>query len=100
MESPIGHLALVCGTVAPPPWSCSCVVDEAAALSRSRGAVTLWLEAPKVNVPAIRAYERRGFAGVDLDLTLYQGTVYRDDVAVFMAKSLDGKAPMRCRDRP
>lgn len=55
---------------------------------RRQGALTAWLEVTNVNAPAFKAYEALGFALCGLDLTLYSHTEARDEVALFMAKSL------------
>ncbi|XVV02833.1 GNAT family N-acetyltransferase [Actinosynnema sp. CA-248983] len=55
---------------------------------REHGARTAWLETSSVNVPAVRAYQRMGFALCGLDTTLYTGTPAEGEVALFLAKPL------------
>ncbi|MBB5960332.1 ribosomal protein S18 acetylase RimI-like enzyme [Saccharothrix tamanrassetensis] len=55
---------------------------------RDNGARTVWLETSNVNVPAIRAYQRMGFALAGLDTTLYRGTPAEGEVALYLAKPL------------
>ncbi|MEU6154267.1 GNAT family N-acetyltransferase [Actinosynnema sp. NPDC047251] len=55
---------------------------------RERGARTAWLETSSVNVPAVRAYQRMGFALCGLDTTLYRGTPSEGEVALYMGREL------------
>ncbi|GHI03544.1 streptothricin acetyltransferase [Streptomyces cellostaticus] len=52
---------------------------------RERGAGHLWLEVTNVNVPAIHAYRRMGFAFCGLDTALYDGTPSEGEQALYMS---------------
>ncbi|MEU4801743.1 GNAT family N-acetyltransferase [Actinosynnema sp. NPDC023587] len=64
------------------------LMELAVGWGRARGARTAWLETSNVNVPAVRAYRRMGFALCGLDTTLYRGTVSEGEVALFLAREL------------
>ncbi|MEV0680734.1 GNAT family N-acetyltransferase [Actinosynnema sp. NPDC050436] len=64
------------------------LVDLALGWGRERGARTAWLETSSVNVPAVRAYQRMGFALCGLDVTLYRGTPSEGEVALYLAREL------------
>lgn len=64
------------------------LVELALGWGRERGARTAWLETSSVNVPAVRAYQRMGFALCGLDTTLYRGTPSEGEVALYLAKEL------------
>lgn len=51
------------------------------------GADHVWAETSNLNVPAIEAYQRLGFALSGLDTSLYRGTATRGEVAVFLSRS-------------
>ncbi|GHF67480.1 hypothetical protein GCM10010218_56200 [Streptomyces mashuensis] len=65
------------------------LLRRALAHGRRHGARTAWLEVTNVNVPAIRAYQRLGFALCGLDTTHYRGTPSEGETALFMSKPLD-----------
>jgi ribosomal protein S18 acetylase RimI-like enzyme len=46
----------------------------------------VWLEVSNINVPAVRAYQRMGFAFCGLDTSLYDGTESAGERALFMAR--------------
>ncbi|MFF5207196.1 GNAT family N-acetyltransferase [Streptosporangium sp. NPDC000396] len=69
------------------------LMERACAYGRRHGARTAWLETSSVNVPAVRAYRRMGFALCGLDTTLYQGTPSEGETALFMSKALDPSRP-------
>ena len=50
--------------------------------AQRNGAREVWAETQNVNVPAIRAYRRLGFALTGLDTTLYAGS---DEIALFLS---------------
>ncbi|GAB2587246.1 hypothetical protein GCM10027168_20050 [Streptomyces capparidis] len=54
--------------------------------ARERRAGHVWLEVSSVNVPAVRAYQRMGFAFCGLDTSLYDGTESAGERALFMAR--------------
>ncbi|MEU4768682.1 GNAT family N-acetyltransferase [Actinosynnema sp. NPDC023794] len=64
------------------------LVEHACAHGREHGALTAWLETSSVNVPAVRAYRRLGFALCGLDTTFYRGTPAGGEVALFFARDL------------
>ncbi|ONI83574.1 N-acetyltransferase [Saccharothrix sp. ALI-22-I] len=64
------------------------LVDHACAHGRAHGALTAWLETSTVNVPAVRAYQRMGFALCGLDTTFYRGTPTEGETALFFARAL------------
>lgn len=64
------------------------LVEHACAHGREHGALTAWLETSSVNVPAVRAYRRLGFALCGLDTTFYRGTPAVGEVALFFARDL------------
>ncbi|WP_201437404.1 GNAT family N-acetyltransferase [Saccharothrix sp. 6-C] len=64
------------------------LVEHACAHGRVHGALTAWLETSSVNVPAVRACERLGFALCGLDTTFYRGTPADGEVALFFARDL------------
>ena len=53
------------------------------------GARCLWVETQNVNAPAIRFYQRQGFACCGLDTTLYDPRRAPGEVAVFFALALE-----------
>lgn len=65
------------------------LMDLAVRRAQEAGATHVWLEVTNVNVPAIRAYRRMGFAVCGLDTTLYRGTGSDGEVAMFMSRTLD-----------
>ncbi|GAA0218769.1 hypothetical protein GCM10010492_15820 [Saccharothrix mutabilis subsp. mutabilis] len=64
------------------------LMELALAEGRRHGARTAWLETSSVNVPAVRAYQRMGFALCGLDTTLYTGTPAEGETALYFAKPL------------
>ncbi|QES51498.1 N-acetyltransferase [Streptomyces venezuelae] len=64
------------------------LMEHAAGFARERGARHLWLEVSSVNVPAVHAYRRMGFAFCGLDTTLYDGTPAAGEQALYMARPL------------
>ncbi|MEV1116048.1 GNAT family N-acetyltransferase [Actinosynnema sp. NPDC049800] len=64
------------------------LVEHACAHGREHGALTAWLETSSVNVPAVGAYRRLGFALCGLDTTFYRGTPAVGEVALFFARDL------------
>ncbi|WP_433264994.1 GNAT family N-acetyltransferase [Actinosynnema sp. CS-041913] len=64
------------------------LVELALDYGRANDARTAWLETSNVNVPAIRAYQRMGFALCGLDTTLYRGTPAEGEIALYLAKAL------------
>ena len=66
----------------------SALMRQACAYGIRVGARTAWLEVSNVNVPAVRAYQRMGFALCGLDTTFYTGTASEGETALFMSKSL------------
>src|SRR5207249_997548 len=50
------------------------LMNHALEHAAERGAGHVWLEVTNVNAPAIRAYQRMGFAFCGLDTSLYEGT--------------------------
>ncbi|MFG2093913.1 GNAT family N-acetyltransferase [Streptomyces sp. NPDC048612] len=64
------------------------LMERACAYGSRLGARTAWLETTSVNVPAVRAYRRMGFALCGLDTTLYRGTPSEGETALFMSKEL------------
>ncbi|RCV53084.1 GNAT family N-acetyltransferase [Marinitenerispora sediminis] len=65
------------------------LMERACRYGRRNGARTAWLETSNVNVPAVRAYQRMGFALCGLDSSLYRGTPSEGEVALFMSRALD-----------
>ncbi|MFD1151350.1 GNAT family N-acetyltransferase [Saccharothrix hoggarensis] len=65
------------------------LLEHALAHGREHGALTAWLETSTVNVPAVRAYRRMGFALCGLDTTFYRGTPAEGETALFFALALD-----------
>ncbi|MET9365343.1 GNAT family N-acetyltransferase [Streptomyces sp. NPDC006632] len=61
--------------------------------ARACGAGHVWLEVTNVNAPAIRAYQRMGFAFCGLDTSLYSGTESEGETALFMSRVLDRPVP-------
>lgn len=59
--------------------------------ARHAGALTLWLETSSVNHAGIAAYRRLGFEICGFDTTLYRGTANHGEVAVYMARLVDGE---------
>lgn len=55
---------------------------------RTVGARRVWLETSSVNVPAITAYTRLGYALCGADVTLYDGTETADEAAIYLSKPL------------
>lgn len=68
------------------------LMDAAIDWGLRAGAVTLWLEASSLNHAAIAAYRRLGLEICGFDTTLYRGTSNQGEVAVYMARALDGDA--------
>ncbi|MFJ3903021.1 GNAT family N-acetyltransferase [Streptomyces sp. NPDC090025] len=71
------------------------------AIGRARecGAGHVWLEVTNINAPAIRAYQRMGFAFCGLDTTLYNGTASEGETALFMSLALGlGATPENAED--
>ncbi|MFE1783029.1 GNAT family N-acetyltransferase [Streptomyces sp. NPDC059506] len=66
------------------------LMRRACAYGRGLGARTAWLETSSLNVPAVRAYRRMGFALCGLDTTFYRGTPSEGETALFMSRPLDG----------
>ncbi|MGW3008407.1 GNAT family N-acetyltransferase [Streptomyces sp. NPDC001219] len=64
------------------------LMERACAYGSRLGARTAWLETTSVNVPAVRAYRRMGFALCGLDTTLYRGTPSEGETALFMSREL------------
>jgi len=64
------------------------LMNQALDEARRLGAAHVWLEVSSVNVPAIRAYRRMGFAFCGLDTRLYEGTESAGEAALFMARSV------------
>ncbi|MEU6744300.1 GNAT family N-acetyltransferase [Streptosporangium sandarakinum] len=67
----------------------SALMRGACGFGRRHGARTAWLETSNVNVPAVRAYRRMGFALCGLDTTFYRGTASEGEIALFMSRALD-----------
>lgn len=55
--------------------------------ARSVGATHVWLETSNVNVPGVRAYERRGYSLCGVD-ALYYGRYMPGESAIYLAKWL------------
>ena len=68
------------------------LVAEATTHGRALGAAHLWLETTNLNAPGVAAYRAMGFAVTGLDLTLYDGSAARGEVAIFMSLPLEGSA--------
>jgi len=67
------------------------LIDAAVAWAQYAGALTLWLETSSVNHAGIAAYRRLGFEICGFDTTLYRGTANHGEVAVYMARLVDGE---------
>ncbi|MFD5393857.1 GNAT family N-acetyltransferase [Streptomyces sp. NPDC127097] len=63
------------------------LMDHALEHAGECGAGHLWLEVTNVNAPAIRAYQRMGFAFCGLDTSLYEGTESAGETALYMRRS-------------
>jgi ribosomal protein S18 acetylase RimI-like enzyme len=68
------------------------LIDAAVDWARRAGALTVWLAASSVNHAAIAAYHRLGFEICGFDTTLYRGTAHQGEVAVYLARLVDGDA--------
>jgi ribosomal protein S18 acetylase RimI-like enzyme len=66
------------------------LLDDALEAARRDGATFAWLETSSANHPAITAVRRLGFEICGFDTTLYRGTPHQGEVAVFMARPIDG----------
>jgi len=64
------------------------LVSEAVRQGRANQADHVWLETSNANAPAVRAYEQMGFRLCGLDVTLYNGTPERGEIALFMSQPL------------
>lgn len=65
------------------------LMSHAVDRARECGAGRVWLEVTNINAPAIRAYQRMGFAFCGLDTTLYSGTASEGETALYMSLPLD-----------
>lgn len=63
------------------------LMDHALEHAGECGAGHVWLEVTNVNAPAIRAYQRMGFAFCGLDTSLYEGTESAGETALYMRRS-------------
>lgn len=74
-----------------PPWRRRGVgralVERVEAHAREVGASHVWIETSNVNVPAVHAYERLGYALCGAD-RLFYGTYMPHETAIYLAKSL------------
>jgi ribosomal protein S18 acetylase RimI-like enzyme len=68
------------------------LIDAALDAARRAGAATLWLQVSSANYPAIAACRCLGLDICGFDTTLYRGTPNQGEVAVYMARTLDGDA--------
>ncbi|WP_433544275.1 GNAT family N-acetyltransferase (plasmid) [Streptomyces sp. CA-294286] len=76
------------------------LMRRAEEFARERGAGHIWLEVTNVNVPAVRAYQRMGFALCGLDTSLYDSTASAGEYALYMSKPCtpkDGQPPSPAR---
>jgi ribosomal protein S18 acetylase RimI-like enzyme len=55
---------------------------------RAIGARRVWLETSSINLPAITAYTRLGYALCGADTMLYDGTPEADEAAIYLSKAL------------
>ncbi|MFH8344363.1 GNAT family N-acetyltransferase [Streptomyces sp. NPDC018045] len=62
------------------------LMNHALEHARERGAGHVWLEVTHINAPAIRAYQRLGFAFCGLDTSLYEGTESAGETALYMSR--------------
>ena len=67
------------------------LIDAALDWAGHTGAITLWLETSSVNHAGIAAYRRLGFEICGFDTALYRGTANHGEVAVYMARLVDGE---------
>ena len=65
------------------------LLRELRARAAALGARCLWVETQNVNAPAIRFYQREGFACCGLDTALYDPRQVAGEVAVFFALPLE-----------
>ncbi|WP_406637938.1 GNAT family N-acetyltransferase [Amycolatopsis sp. WGS_07] len=65
------------------------LMNHAVDWARKRGAGHVWLEVTNINAPAVRAYQRMGFALCGMDTSLYHGTESEGETALFMSRFLD-----------
>ncbi len=70
------------------------LMERALARGAELGARTAWLEVSSVNVPAVRAYRRMGFALCGLDASLYVGTSSEGETALFMSRAVAPSGPL------
>jgi len=63
------------------------LVERVEAHGREVGASHVWIETSNVNVPAVHAYERLGYALCGADSRFY-GTYMPHETAIYLAKSL------------
>lgn len=71
------------------------LIQEIETLARSAGARCLRTETQNTNYPAIQFYQQVGFRLCGLDLSLYDpATAGPDEVAVFLARELNGSGPV------
>ena len=68
------------------------LIDDALDRARRSGAVLAWLETSSANHPAITAAHRLGFEICGFDTTRHRGTPRQGEVAVYMARAIDGDA--------
>jgi len=65
------------------------LLDSALDWARRAGARCAWAETSGANQPGIAAYRRLGFDICGFDSTLYFGTSTENDIAVFLARTID-----------
>ena len=65
------------------------LLHELQSRANALGARSLFVETQNVNLPAIRFYERRGFALVGLDTSLYDPMDTPDESALYLVLPLD-----------
>jgi ribosomal protein S18 acetylase RimI-like enzyme len=64
------------------------LLDHAMGSGVETGAITAWVETSNLNYPGVQAYCRLGFTIVGLDLTLYSGTLSRNEFAIFLGRTI------------
>ncbi len=64
------------------------LLNRAEKYGRGRGALNMWLETSKLNLPGVRAYRRLGFKLCGVDTTLYEGTPAAGEAALFFARRI------------